>query len=193
MSARLFVVSGPSGVGKGTLIAGALAALPNLVVATSATTRPPRPGEHDGVEYHFLSPEDFQRRADAGEFLEHVTYAGNRYGTLRSEVDRRLQNGQSVVLEIEVVGANEIKRQRPDAVTIFVAPPSVADLERRLEGRNTDPPEVIQERLKIARGELEAQSQFDHVIINSTVSIAAAELTALMRAETGEQVQEEAS
>ena len=193
MSARLFVVSGPSGVGKGTLIAGALAALPNLVVATSATTRPPRPGEHDGVEYHFLSPEDFQRRADAGEFLEHVTYAGNRYGTLRSEVDRRLQNGQSVVLEIEVVGAKEIKRQRPDAVTIFVAPPSVADLERRLEGRNTDPPEVIQERLKIARGELEAQSQFDHVIINSTVSIAAAQLTALMRAETGEQVQEEAS
>jgi guanylate kinase len=183
MSARLVVVSGPSGVGKGTLIARVLDRIPDLVVATSATTRTRRAGETDGVEYHFLTDEQFDRAVGADEFLEHVTYAGNRYGTLRSEVERRLSNGQSVVLEIEVVGAREIKRQVPGAVTVFVAPPSMEELERRLAGRDTDSPEVIRDRLRIANGEMNAQSMFDHVIVNGNVEDAAAELEALIRAE----------
>ena len=183
MSSRLFVIAGPSGVGKGTLIAKALEQLPELAVATSATTRPRRASETDGVEYHFLSQDEFQRRVGAGEFLEHVTYVGNRYGTLRSEVERRLSQGQSVVLEIEVVGAREIKRQLPDAVTVFVAPPSMEELERRLAGRNTDSPEMIRDRLKIARDELAEESMFDHVIVNHDADTAAQELASIMRAE----------
>jgi guanylate kinase len=170
-------------VGKGTLIARVLEQMPELAVATSATTRPRRASERDGVEYHFLSQAEFQRRVGAGEFLEHVTYVGNRYGTLRSEVERRLADGQSVVLEIEVVGAREIKRQLPDAVTVFVAPPSMEELERRLAGRNTDSPEMIRDRLKIARDELDAQSMFDHVIVNHDADTAAQELASVMRAE----------
>ena len=180
MSARLFVVSGPSGVGKGTLIRRVRGALP-LAVATSATTRARRAGEVDGREYHFLSPEEFERRVTGGEFLEHVRYAGNRYGTLRSEVDRRLANGESVVLEIDVVGAREIKRRMPDAVLVFVAPPTVADLELRLRGRDTDPPAEIERRLGIARQEMDAQPEFDHTIVNDDVERAAHELERTMR------------
>ena len=183
MSSRLFVIAGPSGVGKGTLIARVLEQMPELAVATSATTRGRRASEHDGVEYHFLSGDEFERRVGAGEFLEHVTYVGNRYGTLRSEVERRLADGQSVVLEIEVVGAREIKRQLPDAVTVFVAPPSMEELERRLAGRNTDSPDMIRDRLKIARDELDAQSMFDHVIVNRDADTAAQELASIIRAE----------
>ena len=127
--------------------------------------------------------DEFERRVGAGEFLEHVTYVGNRYGTLRSEVERRLADGQSVVLEIEVVGAREIKRQLPDAVTVFVAPPSMEELERRLAGRNTDSPDMIRDRLKIARDELDAQSMFDHVIVNRDADTAAQELASIIRAE----------
>jgi guanylate kinase len=180
VSARLFVVSGPSGVGKGTVIRRVRDALP-LAVATSATTRPRRSGEVDGREYHFLSPAEFERRVGAGDFLEHVRYAGNRYGTLRSEVDRRLANGESVVLEIDVVGAREIKRRMPDAVLVFVAPPTVADLELRLRGRDTDPPAEIERRLEIARREMDAQPQFDHTIVNDDVERAARELERTMR------------
>jgi guanylate kinase len=183
VSSRLFVIAGPSGVGKGTLIARVLEQMPELAVATSATTRPRRASERDGVEYHFLSNAEFERRVGAGEFLEHVTYVGNRYGTLRSEVERRLADGQSVVLEIEVVGAREIKRQLPDAVTVFVAPPSMEELERRLAGRNTDSPDMIRDRLKIARDELDAQSMFDHVIVNRDADTAAQELASIIRAE----------
>jgi guanylate kinase len=183
MSSRLFVIAGPSGVGKGTLITRVLQEMPDLAVATSATTRPRRASERDGVEYHFLSEAEFERRVGAGEFLEHVTYVGNRYGTLRSEVERRLADGQSVVLEIEVVGAREIKRQLPDAVTVFVAPPSMDELERRLAGRNTDSPEMIRDRLKIARDELDAQTMFDHVIVNYDADAAAQELASIIRAE----------
>ena len=135
MSGRLFVVAGPSGVGKGTLIARARRLVPERSLATSATTRPPREDERDGREYHFLSAAEFERRVEAGDFLEHVSYAGNRYGTLRSEVLQRLGDGASVVLEIEVAGAREIRRQMPDAVFVFVAPPTMADLEARLRGR----------------------------------------------------------
>ncbi len=181
MSARLFVVSGPSGVGKGTLIRRVRDVLPTLVVATSATTRPRRPGERDGREYHFLSAGEFDRRVAAGEFLEHVRYAGNRYGTLHSEVDRRLADGESVVLEIDVVGAREIKRRVPDAVLVFVAPPTVAELEQRLRGRDTDPPAEIARRLAIAREEMSVQPEFDHTIVNDDVERAAGELESVMR------------
>ena len=160
MSGRLFVVSGPSGVGKGTLIARARAEVPRLELATSATTRPRRPDEQDGREYHFLTPAEFARRVEAGDFLEHVSYAGNRYGTLRSEVERRLADGSNVILEIDVPGAREIERQLPDSVLVFIAPPDVGDLEQRLIGRGTNSPQDIATRLRIARSELEAGTDF---------------------------------
>jgi guanylate kinase len=187
VSARLFVVAGPSGVGKGTVIRRALERLPRTGVATSATTRPRRPDERDGREYHFLTAEEFARRVAAGDFLEHVIYAGNRYGTLRSEVDRRLASGESVVLEIEVVGAREIKRRMPDAVLVFVLPPAMEDLEKRLASRNTDPPEVIARRLEIAREEMTQQDLFDHTIVNDRVECAADELARLIQRETAEE------
>jgi guanylate kinase len=182
VSGRLFVVAGPSGVGKGTLIARARQLTPAVTVATSATTRPRRPDERDGHEYHFLSEEEFERRVQAGEFLEHVSFAGNRYGTLRSEVEQRLRDGGSVVLEIEVAGAREIRRQMPEAVLVFVAPPTMADLEARLRGRRQNTEMEIGDRMRIAAEELLAQPEFDHVITNDDVDRAAAELAQLMRA-----------
>jgi guanylate kinase len=179
--ARLFVISGPSGVGKGTLISRARERVPGLELATSATTRPMRPGEADGRDYHFLTPEQFDQRVGEGAFLEHVEFAGNRYGTLRSEVDRRLARGSSVILEIDVPGAREVERQLPDAVLVFIAPPDVTDLERRLTARGTNSPEDIANRLRIARAELEARDDFAHVIVNDDVERAAAELTRLIR------------
>ena len=181
MTGRLVVVSGPSGVGKGTVIAEALRLAPRLELATSATTRRRRPEEVDGREYHFLSEHEFVGRAGRGDFLEHVSYAGNRYGTLRSEVERRLRAGRDVVLEIEVVGARAVKQQMPEAMLVFIAPPQVADLEARLRGRGTDTDEEIEDRLAIARREMEALTEFDHVIVNDDAERAAAELAALVR------------
>jgi guanylate kinase len=181
VSGRLFVVTGPSGVGKGTLIARARELAPGLEVATSATTRPRRADEHEGREYHFLPPAEFERRAEAGEFLEHVSYAGNRYGTLRSEVEQRLREGGSVVLEIEVAGAREIKLQVPRAVLVFVAPPTVADLEARLQGRRHNTETEVRDRLRIAAEEMKAIPEFDHVIVNDDADRAAADLADLMR------------
>jgi guanylate kinase len=189
VSGRLFVVAGPSGVGKGTLIARARALEPRVELATSATTRPPREDERDGREYHFLSPEVFQRRVDQGDFLEHVSYAGNRYGTLRDEVEQRLADGRSVVLEIEVAGAREIRRQMPDAVLVFVAPPTMADLEARLRGRRQNTETEVRDRLRIAAEELSAQPEFDHVITNDDADRAAADLAALMRSAMNEEHQ----
>ena len=187
MSARLFVVAGPSGVGKGTLIRLALPRLSGVTLATSATTRPRRPDERDGREYHFLSEDEFERRVEAGDFLEHVRYAGHRYGTLRSEVERRLAGGESVVLEIDVVGAGKIKRRMPDAVLVFVSPPAMEDLQKRLTARDTDPPEVIARRLAIARDEMNRIHSFDHTITNDDAERAAAGLAGLILRETGEE------
>jgi guanylate kinase len=178
---KVFVITGPSGVGKGTLIEPLLERVPQLELSVSATTREPRPGEEDGRDYHFLTPEEFDRRVEAGDFLEHATYSGNRYGTLRGEVERRLSEGRSVVLEIEVQGARQVRVAMPEAVLIFIAPPDPAALRQRLEGRGTDSEEAIERRLRTAEIELEAQAEFPHVIVNDDVQKAAAELEGLVR------------
>jgi guanylate kinase len=181
--AKVFVITGPSGVGKGTLIEKLLATVPELELSVSATTREPRPGEVDGRDYHFLSPEEFERRVAAGDFLEHADYSGNRYGTLRDEVERRLDAGRSVVLEIEVQGARQVRDAKPEAVQIFVAPPSPEALRERLEGRGTDSAEAIARRLRTAETELAAQGEFPHVVVNDEVQKAASELEGLVREE----------
>ena len=180
MRPRLFVVTGPSGAGKGTLIRKLVASRADLAAAVSATTRPLRPGEKDGREYHFLSPDEFQRRIDAGEFLEHVDYvSGHRYGTLREEVDRILSSGRSVVLELETRGAKEVQAALPDAVTIFIEAPSFAELERRLRDRATESAGEIGERLELARRQAEEAGDFDHVVTNDDVARAVGELSAI--------------
>jgi guanylate kinase len=155
---------------------------PELTVAVSATTRPMRPGEADGVDYHFLTPQEFERRVAAGEFLEFVTYAGNRYGTLRSEIERRLAEGRSVVVEIELKGARAVRALLPDAVSIFVAPPSMAELARRLERRATEDRTDIAARLAAGRVELEAIGEFDHRVVNEDVARAVEEMARLVQA-----------
>jgi guanylate kinase len=169
------VITGPSGVGKGTLIRELCRHFPDLRLSVSATTRPPRSGERDGLDYHFLSPQEFDRRVAAGEFLEHATYAGNRYGTLKSEVE-----DDPVVLEIEVQGARQVREALPEAVQVFIAPPSTDVLRERLIGRGTDAPETIRERLVRAEEELAAQSEFPHVVVNDDLSRAVQELVDLV-------------
>ena len=178
--AKVFVITGPSGVGKGTLIEKLLERIPELELSVSATTREPRRGEADERDYHFLTPEEFDRRVEAGDFLEHADYSGNRYGTLREEVERRLGEGRSVVLEIEVQGARQVRAAMPEAVLIFIAPPSPDALRKRLEGRGTDPPEGIERRLRTAELELAAQDEFPHVVVNDDVEEAAARLQELV-------------
>ncbi|MSO41579.1 MAG: guanylate kinase [Solirubrobacterales bacterium] len=180
-SGRVFVITGPSGVGKGTLIGKLLKRVPELELSTSATTRSPREGERDGRDYHFLGTAEFERRVEAGDFLEHAIYAGNRYGTLREEVERRLRAGRSLVLEIEVQGGRQVRSAMPEAVLIFIAPPEPAALRARLEGRATDSEAEIAKRLRTAELELEAQPEFSHVVVNDDVQKAAAELERLVR------------
>ena len=163
-------------MGKGTLIKGLLERMDGLTLAVSATTRPPRPGEVDGRDYHFLSPEEFDQRVRQGDFVEHAEYAGNRYGTLRSELDKP---GAGTVLEIDVQGARQVRETLPDAVRIFVEPPSVDDLGRRLTARASDAPEQIERRLQAAREELAAREEFPHRIVNDDLERATDELVDL--------------
>jgi guanylate kinase len=163
-------------VGKGTLIKGLLERAPGLQLAVSATTREPRQGEVNGVDYHFLSGEDFDRRARRGEFVEHAEYAGNRYGTLKSELERP---AAGIVLEIDVQGARMVRERLPEAVLIFIEPPSFEDLERRLAARASDRPDVIERRLAAARDELDAAGEFDHRIVNDDLGRALRELSEL--------------
>ena len=179
----VFVITGPSGVGKGTLIRGLRERLPQLELSVSATTRPPRPGERDGVDYHFLSNERFDELLAAGQFVEYADYAGRRYGTLRSELDGRIGRGVPVVLEIEVQGARQVRSAMPEAVQVFIAPPSLATLRERLLGRGTDEQEEVQRRLRVAEEELAAQPEFAHVVVNDELVRATDELYAIVAGE----------
>ena len=183
----MLVVTGPSGVGKGTLIRTLRERFPGLELSVSATTRGPRPGEEDGVDYHFLSQAEFDRRLEAGEFIEHAEYAGNRYGTLRSEIGRARDSGaRALVLEIEVQGARQVRDALPGATQVFIAPPSEEALRTRLVGRGADPPEQIERRLEVASEELAARDEFKHVIVNDRLDDAVQELVELVATMCGE-------
>lgn len=184
--ARVFVITGPSGVGKGTLIRGLMERLPQLELSVSATTRAPRPGERDGIDYHFLSAEEFDRRVRAGEFVEHADYAGRRYGTLRSELAARVAEGAPVVLEIEVQGARQVRAAMSEAVQVFIAPPSLEALRTRLIGRGTDRPEEVERRLAVAELELAARDEFAHVVVNDRLEDALGEIVAIVAGELGD-------
>ena len=175
---KLVVITGPSGVGKGTLISRLLTDVDGLVMSTSATTRAPRAGEVDGREYHFVSRERFQSMIEAGEFLEWAEYAGNLYGTPAHEVDAKGDGVRGVVLEIEVVGAEQVRARDPDAILIFIAPPTLGDLAARLELRGTDSPQQVALRLKQAEREMAAVDGFDTVIVNDDVATACDQLVA---------------
>ncbi|MGI8698446.1 MAG: guanylate kinase [Mycobacteriales bacterium] len=177
---RLTVLSGPSGVGKGSVVAAVRRRHPHVWLSVSVTTRHPRPGETDGVQYSFVSRAGFERMAAAGELLEHAEYAGNRYGTPRAPVLERLAAGVPALLEIELQGARQVRSALPDARLVFLAPPSWEELVRRLTDRHTESSDGVARRLARARAELAAEREFDEVVVNDTVESAADRLVALM-------------
>jgi guanylate kinase len=174
------VISGPSGAGKGTVIALVRQKVGGVVTSVSATTRSPRPGEADGREYHYLTRDAFEQAVAGGEFLEWVQYSDDLYGTLRAEVDGKLARGDDVILEIELVGARAVREALPDAVAVFIAPPSMAELAQRLRGRGTETDEAIASRLSIATTEVAAAGEFDHVVVNDDAERAATEVAAII-------------
>jgi guanylate kinase len=180
---RLIVISGPSGAGKSTLLKKLFECCAGLAVSISATTRPPRPGERHAVDYYFLTPEEFQRRRNAGEFLEcyEVFGRGYWYGTLVSEVAPSLEAGKSIVLEIDVQGAMAVLERYHAAITIFVHPSSTEELERRLRGRGTESEDSIQRRLEVARRELACADRYQHQVVNDDVDQAVQEICDIIR------------
>lgn len=180
----LIVISGPSGVGKGT-VRKALFERPdhNLVYSISMTTRQPRAGETNGVEYHFVSKEEFLKQIDAGNLLEYAEFCDNYYGTPLDKVNEQLESGQEVVLEIEVQGAMQVKEKMPDGVYVFIAPPSMKALEERLTNRGTEDKEIIKKRLDKARSEIKVAEEYGYIVVNDTVDNAADRIMAIIRAE----------
>jgi guanylate kinase len=180
---RLVVLSAPSGAGKTTLVKALVAAHPELRFSISYTTRPARPGEEHGRDYFFVAEPAFLGMIEAGEFLEHALVFGNRYGTSRAQIEDLLARGHDVLLEIDWQGARQIRANAPGCRTVFILPPSLAELERRLRGRGTDAEDVIQRRLAQARDDMDHWAEFDHVIINDRIDDAADRLGAILRGE----------
>lgn len=179
---NLFIVTGPSGAGKGTVLGRLLPTMDGLRCSVSATTRQPRPGEEDGVNYYFLTRPDFEQMIQRGEFLEYAEYVGNYYGTPAAPVNECLEKGIDVILEIEVQGALIVKQKRPDARLVFIIPPSFADLELRLRSRGSESGETIQKRLAKAQEEYAAAEQYDYIVVNDQVEGAAEELRSIIQA-----------
>lgn len=180
---RIIILSGPSGVGKGTVLREVMRRRPELRFSVSATTRPIRPSETDGVNYHFISKEAFEKLIADDALLEYVTYANNYYGTPEKPLDEANAQGISVVLEIEAQGALKVFERRDDAISIFIAPPSYAELERRLVGRGDTAPEIMQERLRIARWECEVAKKYQYIVVNDNIERAADQIDAILTAE----------
>jgi guanylate kinase len=180
---KLLVISGPSGAGKSTVVAKAIEGRTDICFSTSVTTRSPRPGEVHGREYFFVNFERFREMVENDELLEHAEYVANRYGTPRSYVEKRLDEGMNVLLDIEVQGARQVRKKMPEAILIFIAPPSLVELERRLRGRGTDTERAIEGRLIRARQEYQEADFYDYLIVNDDIDKAAAKLNAIIEAE----------
>lgn len=180
---KLLVVSGPSGCGKGTVLKKVLSENDNIYYSVSATTRKPRDGEENGIHYFFITKEEFEKKIEENGMLEYAEYVGNYYGTPKDIVLDKLSGGYDVILEIEVKGAMQIRKAVPEAVLVFIAPPSMAELEKRLVGRGTEKIEVIKDRLKKAENEMEYQDKYDYLVINDDVSLAASEIAAILKKE----------
>ncbi len=177
---KLFVISGPSGAGKGTLVERVRASRPDLGLTVSATTREPRAGEVDGVNYYFLTDDEFSSRVEAGDFIEWAQVHAHRYGTLASEVDRNFATGQSLILEIDVQGALAVKERFPESVLIFIEPPSLDILKERLIGRGSETPESLALRLHTAEGEMQLRDRYDEIVVNDDLASATDELLAVL-------------
>lgn len=180
---KTFIVSGPSGVGKSTVLSALFQGRDDLYSSVSATTRPPREGEVDGKDYHFITADAFRQMIEEDAFLEYAEYVSNFYGTPKKYVDAAMEEGKDVILDIEIQGATQVCAKRPETVRIFIAPPSWEELERRLTNRGTDTPEKIQKRLLRAKVELDSASGYDYFVINDTVEKAVEELRAILMAE----------
>ncbi len=184
MSYFLLVLSSPSGGGKSTIARKLVQGRDDVAFSVSATTRPMRAGEEDGKDYHFLSDEEFDKRIEADEFLEWANYSGRRYGTLVKEVRRIFEEGSNAVLDIEVEGARQVRRKFPDAVTVFLLPPSGAELAARLRGRDTESDEQVARRLTRAQQELRAASEYDYVVVNDDLVLAVEQVAAIVESES---------
>lgn len=180
---HLYVITGPSGTGKGTILREVISADPNIFLSVSATTRAPRMGERDGIHYHFISKKEFELKVSQDAFLEYAQYVDNYYGTLEAPVNEQLALGHDVVLEIEVQGAMQIHNKRPDAIMVFIAPPSLSALNHRLHLRGTEDEDKIRKRLETARKELAFEDQFDYIIVNDKLTNAICCLSSIFCAE----------
>lgn len=180
---NLYVITGPSGAGKGTVLAKLFEQKENLRYSVSATTRDPRPGEVDGVHYYFITNDEFEQKIKDGEMLEYVGYVGHYYGTPRRAVEKNLEDGYDVVLEIEVTGGKNIKKMAPEAILIFITPPSLQVLRQRLEGRGTETADVIDNRMAVAAKEVCEYVHYDYVVVNDTVDQCASDILAIMDAQ----------